>query len=222
MPTFLHIYAAPQLAFVAAYSDATNSTTYTFTAASFDAPSATREIFVTIAAYQGGISRAISSVSIGGVAATLEATFVNGATQLLGLARASVPSGTTGDVVVTFSGGVANCNIAVYRVANRVNFGAGATGSGSTPDSGTSVAVPGIDVTAGGFVLSAATWFSTVSAVSVAGLSAAMDAFSTPEASGYSAHGSTPFQSSASTGNTITWSWTTSRAVLAAAWAFAG
>lgn len=213
---------APAVGFVSSYSNAANQAAYTFAGCDLGAAAATREIFVVIAAYQGGTARTLSSVTIGGVAATLETTFTNGTARLLGLARATVPSGATGDVVVTFSGAVQNCNIALYRAVNRAAAGTGASDTSSATGSAASLAVTGVDVAAGGFVLTAATWFSTVSAPSVAGLSAALDVFMTPEANGYSAHGSTPLQVSASTGATITWSWTTSRAVLAGAWAFSG
>lgn len=213
---------APAVGFVSSYSNAANQTAYTFTACDLGAVDTTREIFVVISAYQGGTARTLSSVTIGGVAATLETTFTNGTAQLLALARAAVPSGATGDVVATFSGAVQNCNVALYRTVNRVSAGAGATDTSSKTGTAATIGVTGVDVNAGGFVLTAVTWFSTVSAPSVSGLSAALDVFLVPEANGYSAHGSTPLQVSASTGATITWSWTTSRAVLAAAWAFPG
>lgn len=213
---------APAVAYVSSYSNAANQTAYTFTACDLGAADTTREVFVVIAAYQGGTARTLSSVTIGGVAATLETTFTNGTAQLLALARAAVPSGATGDVVATFSGAVQNCNVAVYRAVNRATAGTGATDTSSATGSAASLAVTGVDVVAGGFVLTAATWFSTVTAPAVSGLSAALDVFMTPEANGYSGHGSTPLQASASTGATITWSWTTSRAVLAATWSFSG
>ena len=227
MPTFIHIAAPaggaqPALEFRAGYSSGTNASSYTFTACDLGTADATREVFVVISAYQGGTARTLSSVTIGGVAATLETSFKNGNAQLLCLARAAVPSGATGDVVATFSGAVQNCNVAIYRTVNRVAAGTGASDTSSKSGTAATLNVTGVDVAAGGFVLTAVTWYLTVSAPSVSGLSAALDVFMQPEANGYSAHGSTPLQVSGSTGNTITWSWTTPRAVLAAAWAFPG
>lgn len=215
----------PSIAFRAGYSDATNASSYTFTACDIGAvPAAgeTREVFVSIEWYQGGTaSRTLSSVTIGGVSATLETAFNNGVLQAMCVARAVVPTGTTGDVVVTFSNTVFSCSIATYRVMNRASASA-ATDSGSATFSAVATAgVSGIDVNAGGFVLSVVGWGNTVSAPALSGLTGATsDAFNTPESTGYAAHGSTPLQAGASTGNTMTWTWTTSRSGIAAAWAF--
>lgn len=217
--------ATPSIQFRAAYSDAANASAYTFTACDIGAAPGggeTREVFVSIEWYQGGsASRTLSSVTIGGVAATLETPFNNGVLQAMCVARAVVPTGTTGDVVVTFSNTVFSCSIATYRVMNRPSASA-ATDTGSATFSGaTTGGVSGIDVNAGGFVISVVSWGGTVSAPALSGLTgAASDAFNVPESTGYAAHGSTALQAGASTGNTLTWTWTTSRSGLAAAWAF--
>ncbi|NMN56860.1 hypothetical protein FHT36_000738 [Xanthobacter sp. SG618] len=217
--------AVPSIAFRAGYSDGANASSYTFAGCDIGAaPPAgeTREVFVAVGWYQGGsASRTLSSVTIGGIAATLETPFNNGVLQALCVARAVVPTGTTADIALTFSNTVQSCNLAAYRVMNRPSAAAGASDTGSaTFSAATSVGVAGMDVGAGGFILSAVAWGNTVSAPALSGLGAGSDAFLTPEATGYVAFGSAPLQASASTGNTLTWTWTTSRSGFAAAWAF--
>lgn len=217
---------ASSIAFQAGGAIGTDLSSYTFSAASIGAvpgSGETREVFVSITWHQGGVStRTLSSATIGGVSATLETAFANSNLQAMCVARAVVPAGTTADVVLTFSGTVQSCTIGVYRLMNRPAPGSSATDSGSaTFSSVTTRAISGIDVNAGGFVLSAVSWDNTVSAPALSGITgAASDAFHTPETTGYAAHGSTPLQAAGSTGNTLTWSWTTSRSGIAAAWAF--
>lgn len=220
------VAATPSITFRAGYSNGANASSYTFASCDFGAAPGvgeTREVFVTIEWYQGAVAtRTLSSVAIGGVAAALETPYSSGVLQAMCVARAVVPIGATGDVVPTFSAAVASCSIATYRVMNRANVGMGASDSGSASASGTtSGGVSGIDVAAGGFVLSVAGWNNTVSAPSMSGLTGATsDVFNTPENTGCAAHGSTPLQAAASAGNTITWTWTTTRTGFMAAWAF--
>ena len=220
------VAAAPSIAFRAGYSSATNASSYTFASCDFGAePGAaeTREVFISIEWYQGAAAtRTLSSVTIGGVAAALETPYASGVLQAMCVARAVVPTGVSGDVVVTFSNTVTSCSIATYRVMNRPGVGTGASDSGSVSATTTTTGgIAGIDVPAGGFVLSVAGWNNTISAPALSGLTgAASDVFNTPESTGYAAHGSTPLQASASTGNTLTWTWTTTRTGFMAAWAF--
>jgi hypothetical protein len=109
------------VALTATGDDATALTTYTFAARGLGAADANRYILVAIEA-RGGTGRTISSVTIGGVAATglslgggtlIEAA--NGSSAYVALYYANVPTGTTGDVVVTWSAAVSLCSVHVYR-----------------------------------------------------------------------------------------------------------
>ncbi|PPD07133.1 MAG: hypothetical protein CTY28_10145 [Hyphomicrobium sp.] len=62
-------------------------------------------------------SKTITSVTVGGVAATL-VTSTSVLTVQSAIYIASVPTGTTGDVVVTFSAAGGGCLIAVYALYN--------------------------------------------------------------------------------------------------------
>lgn len=218
----------PEISFRAAYSNPTNATTYTFAATDIGAAPAegeTREVFYSVEWYQGAVAtRTLSSATIGGVAATITTQHNNGVLQAMTVIRAIVPTGTTADVVLTFSNTVFSCSIAAYRVMNRVNVGTGTIVSNAVfPSVSTSGTITGIDIPAGGFALSVAGWNNTISAPAMSGITGATtDAFNTPENTGNAAHGSTGLQETASSGSPIVWTWTTSRAGMLAAWAFYG
>lgn len=126
-------------------------TTYTFTAAAIGSAAADRCVVVGVGGVNGS-SRTISSVTIGGVSATSIA-FVEGsgggAFVPSGLFAAVVPTGTTGDVVVTYSGAASRASIGVWAAYNVVAC--------TTPtDTVTSVANPQtglIDISAGGIAI---------------------------------------------------------------------
>lgn len=91
---------------------------YTFAAQNLGAEHARRKIILAIAAISGATSRTLSSVTIGGVLATIVATRINSGNSRNGhtaIAIANVPAGATGDVVVTWSGTMLNTMIGVYR-----------------------------------------------------------------------------------------------------------
>src|SRR3990167_4649552 len=107
------------IAFLQSNSSTADSTAYTFSDESLGAAAADRYI---IACVHGrvGTSRTLSSVTIGGVTATLSKNIsVNTEStnySVVAIAIAAVPTGATGDVVVTFSGGMSRCGIALYRI----------------------------------------------------------------------------------------------------------
>lgn len=97
--------------------DTTDASTYTFSSQNLGVAGAARTIIAAINARVGvGGVRTINSVTIGGVSATVDVqrAHVDGTTS--GIARAVVPSGTTGDVVVTFSDSVYRCGIALWKI----------------------------------------------------------------------------------------------------------
>ena len=218
MAQFLHIAAATiAKGFRAAYGDGTNLTTYTFSACDFGAPDTSREVFVVIGWSQGA-NRTLTSVTIGGVAATLGSQ-ANQSTQAgVRVAFAAVPSGTTGDVVCTFSGGVVSCAIAVYRVTDRPIAGATETDFASQGQSlGTSAAIAGVDVATGGFTLSALAPLASTSGGSPSGLSIALDG--SVAAGNLIYFASNSIQASAGSA-TVTWTWASTTSAIAAAWSF--
>ncbi len=129
-------------------NDASNLTTYTFAAQNLGTASADRYIRVAIKARSSdGGARTLSSVTIGGVGATINVQ-AHTSGDSTAIAGASIPTGATGDIVVTWSGGMGDCNIGVWASTGDV--------SATATDSGSSTATPqtySIDVVAGGYVI---------------------------------------------------------------------
>lgn len=98
----------------------TNVTTYTFSSMSFGAAAPSREIFV-VAGALANASRTISSITVGGQNCTF--TSIGNLSKAL-VAWVPLPTGTSGDVVLTFSGAMLSCYIQLYRVVRlSVNSG---------------------------------------------------------------------------------------------------
>lgn len=143
--------AAPfSLTFVTSASDATDLTEYTFSGQSFgDEPGAADTRYIIVGAGgRAGSNLTVSSATIGGVAATV--VIASGATNApAAIFIAEVPTGTTGDVVVTYSGaGMVSSAIGIWRMINPISSTATDTASDITPASG--VLNLDLDVTAGG------------------------------------------------------------------------
>lgn len=109
----------PRKTFLERREDEGNLSTYTFSSVNFGEAFMRRRIVVGIVGSQGTNNRTITSVTIGGVAASI-AVQANNSGRRVGLAWASVPTGTSGDVVVTFDGAEDRCVIFVWS-ANETN-----------------------------------------------------------------------------------------------------
>jgi hypothetical protein len=137
--------------FLQAASSTTDTNAYTFAAQNLGAADPNRYIIVAAMARRAGVTAmTISSITVGGVAATivvqLQANPTN--TNIAGLAIAAVPDGTTGDVVVTFSQTMVRCGIALYRAVGISSATPTDTGSNAVdPISDT------LNVLAGGFAI---------------------------------------------------------------------
>lgn len=152
-PTVAAATKTAELTWVAATTDTSNLATYTFSGQSFGDANPTRHIIV------GGTARfssaaTISSITIGGVSATVVAQATE-STNLLRtfIAIAAVPTGTSGDIVVTMSGGCQACRIGVWRA---VYLGS-ATPSDTLTANNVNDPSGSIDVPANGFIVGAAT-----------------------------------------------------------------
>ena len=115
---------AGSISFLSEANDTTSRTVYTFNVGFGDAAQ-NRYIIVGAVVRKGDTSGTINSVSIGGVAADIVViqTNISAANSTLVLAAANVPSGASGDVVVTASTEYRRCGIGVWR----------ATGIAATP-----------------------------------------------------------------------------------------
>lgn len=100
--------------YLAAYTDATNLTTYTFTGVDFGAADANRHIVVGFTSRSGSNIEVVSA-TIGGVTATIDAATIVSQNHSA-LLRANVTSGTSGTVSVTLNTGSSRAAIGVYRI----------------------------------------------------------------------------------------------------------
>lgn len=100
--------------------DTVDRSTYTFSSIDLGVPSSGRLIIVAIGANCGGTSQTITGVTIGGISATIDIQRVNSGNSQNGnatIASAIVPTGTSGDIVVTLTGAIMDCAISAYRAA---------------------------------------------------------------------------------------------------------
>jgi len=103
------------LAFVTSAVTTSGGTSFTFSSQSLGAADATRYIIVS-AGGQVAADNTISSITVQGISGSQVVTSGDGGETRASIWIIAVPTGTTGDVVVTFSGTANNCGIAVYRM----------------------------------------------------------------------------------------------------------
>lgn len=96
--------------------DPADLTTYTFSGRAVGAAAADRYVLVGAAWRNGaGLDRNIASATIGGNPATIWTPNSHSAANGVAIIGASVPTGTTADIVITFNAGNSRCCIAVAR-----------------------------------------------------------------------------------------------------------
>jgi hypothetical protein len=121
--------------YISTVEDNTNKTTYTFAGRSLGAEGNQRKIAITVTGTGGAVDRTISSVSVAGVAGVQivqEYINVSSLSRVSAIFLANVPTGTTGNVVVTGTGAFANCRIGVYAIRGLDEMKAIATNQSSS------------------------------------------------------------------------------------------
>lgn len=114
---------APKLQYLETDTSTSSASVYTFSSKNFGKEYTGRHIIVGVAGRKSGSgSETVSSITIGGVTATLTLQDYNDESGVnVGcLAIASVPTGTSGDIVVTFGSTMSHCDIFIYNI-NFVN-----------------------------------------------------------------------------------------------------
>lgn len=143
------------LAFTTSAFDAVDRTTYTFSSQAIGDASASRYVIVGATSASG--SQTVSSMTIGGISASLIVSLGDSVESgyRAELWAAAVPTGTTADVVVTYSGGVVRCGIGIWRMVG---------GSVTPTDTASASADPAsdtINVAAGGGLCAIVLWSNT-------------------------------------------------------------
>lgn len=103
-----------EFAFLQQAYDVSDTDVYTFANQALGAADADRQIIVCAHGRSSSETISITEITIGGVAATLVQNITN-ASATSAMCIANVPTGTTGDVVVTFADTMGRCIIEVYR-----------------------------------------------------------------------------------------------------------
>jgi|GEM_PF-3915341 len=132
-------------------SDEVDSVTKTFAAMNLGTPHPDRVIVVTAYVRENDGARHIASATIGGIAATIHTSKWWGSDDAyIQILSAAVPTGTTGDVVITMGGPCNGFSIGVFEVigADPVPYAIVDTGYGTS-----TVATVDIDVKEGGAVI---------------------------------------------------------------------
>lgn len=205
------------LSFLQTASTTTGATTFTFSSQNLGTASSDRYIIVGIGTRKAGTTGQINSVTVGGVSATIVGqTKATGDSNnsTAGMAIALVPTGTTGDVVVTMSEAFLRMGISLWSATSL---------SSITPtDSGTSNAsdpTDNLNISAGGFAIGYSFAGSNVTATWT-GLT---ENFDTNFQTNASHTGASQTFDTIQTGRTITADWTggTTNAGVFASWLFA-
>jgi len=134
------------------YIQTTNTTTYTFASCDIGTASADRRVIVGAHMY-GGTSRTLTSATIAGITAT-ELTSDASSTSNTLLLIAAVPTGTTGDIVLTWSGSCAGSGVSVWYATGLSSDTPVAAARGGITSPVSSGSLSTVD---GGFVVAAAT-----------------------------------------------------------------
>lgn len=108
----------PTVSFTDSDVDATNKTTYTFTSKAIGTADASRYVCVVAVNVASVNQRRLSSMTIGGSAATLITRPSAGEKRATGIACRTVTTGTTATIVVTLTGQAEGCYILVYSLYN--------------------------------------------------------------------------------------------------------
>lgn len=121
-------------------SSSTDQSSYSFTNQSFGAAETNRVVIAFCHGARQGTAQTISSATIGGVSATiLKQTPSGGTYTSTAIIGATVPTGTSGTVALTYSGSLFGCGISVMSLRNVQSLSAASSDSFSTTTSGTSI-----------------------------------------------------------------------------------
>lgn len=119
MPIFTPV--APEFSLQSTFFSASDASSYTDTAVDLGRATPSRLIIVAISTKHNNSGQTISSVTVGGNALDPDIFRNNTGNSVNGqvaIYSGEIPTGTSGDVVVTFTGTMRCCMIGTYRAAN--------------------------------------------------------------------------------------------------------
>jgi hypothetical protein len=134
-------------AYLQSATSSSDLSTYTFSAQNLGTAASDRYIIVGVTHRGTGV---ISTVTVDGIAAAELVVIANGSTQV-GLYLASVPTGTSGDVVVTLSTTTNRCGVHMWRAV-----GLGEASAFDTLAIAANILQGAVEVPAGGFTVAVA------------------------------------------------------------------
>lgn len=142
------------ISFLQSSVSASDLTTYTFSSQNLGVDDSNRWIIVAVGNVGSGADRTINSVTVGGISATQIVTSGFAANRTVDIWAAAVPTGTTGDIVVTNSGACVRCGYSAWRLITGTPASSSyATGSDTTVSSGDLSA--SLNVPQGGVIVAA-------------------------------------------------------------------
>lgn len=143
----------PSIGFTASAVDSVSRTAYTFSSQAFGDAHTTRQILVAAGGHRD--NRGVSSITIGGVTASNVKTQGQGAGGTIALYIAAVPTGTSGDVVITWDGATGGgSSVAVWRLVGLSATATDTDGEGYAEGSATNFTLD-VNVAAGGVAVAA-------------------------------------------------------------------
>ena len=149
--------AASTVAYLQATVDAANAASYTFASQNLGTADADRTIVVFVGSRASGATAFnVSSVTVAGVTATsvVQQSVTSASASLCALYAVDLPTGTSGDVVVTPNRSAVRCGIAVFRCTG-ISTTANDTATDSQVSASTALALS-VDTTADGIVIGGA------------------------------------------------------------------
>lgn len=120
--------------YISSATSSASQTSYTFAAQNIGDPATDRLVIVGASGYST-TSRTFTSITIGGTAATMHIRATTAISFPGGIGSLVVPSGSTADIVITFSGSASTAAIVVYaayRLGSTTPVGTGQS-SGTAP-----------------------------------------------------------------------------------------
>ncbi len=134
------------------FSDTTDTNTYTFTSKSIGTANSARQVLICFG-WASTSLRSVTSVTVGGNAATLVSATTTGTTGGAAIYRIPVAAGTTATVVITMTSTITRISGGIYDTRPRSSNVP--IDSGSNVIAATSVTAADIEVRAGGFLVCA-------------------------------------------------------------------